>query len=189
MEELIGLVNSGNLTGETLTHVKAQLDQRKQRGLAIRIGVIMQRIMQSRIAKKLNTDLLDQIKTAFEKDLEKIRHYRDEETVSKWALESSLPTSVDSTSAIETPLPIIADVVRSYIELTQAIKAEEVSYLESNINLLTRNRELLITVLDEAKALEETSQRNEMIQSLEQDIADTTSFIQREQDRLTRLEA
>lgn len=189
MEELIGLVNSGTLSPETLTLIKAKLDQRKQRDLDTRIDVIIQCIMQSQTAKKLNTDLLAQIKTTFENDLEKLRQYRDEEAVSKWSLESPLqsnPTASESTP--ETPLPILADVIRESVELAQASKEKEIEYLQENINLLSRSHDQLTAILDEAKALEETDERNEMIQALEKDIAGINGFIERERARLARFE-
>ncbi len=118
-----------------------------------------------------------------------MRHYRNEEITSKWTLESLLLTEPDTEApAAETPLPILADVVRDYIELTQTIKAEELDYLQANIALLSGNRDQLTVILEEAKTLEETPERNEMIESLEKDIADTNSFIQREQARLTSLD-
>ena len=192
MEELIGLINSGNLSAETLTSVKTILDQRKQSDLAIRSGAIIQRVMNSKTLQKMNADLLVRLKTAFENDLEKLRQYRNEETVSKWKLESPLPTSAEPAAAaptIETPLPILEDVVRGYIALTQTIAAEEVSYLQENIALLTGNRDQLAVILHEARALEETPSRDEMIRALEKDIAETSEFIVRDEQRLEKLNA
>lgn len=189
MEELMDLINSGNLTRETLTQVKANLDQRKQRDLAVRIGVIMQRIMDSRTFKKTNTDLLAQIKITFDNDLAKLRHYRDEETVSRWTLESPLPTEpLDSDAAIEIELPILAIVVRDYTELTKTIKEEELDYIRTNLTQLSGNRDQLMDSIGEASAFEKTSERDETIQSLEKDIAEIDGFIQREQARLSNLE-
>ena len=190
MDELISLVNSGTLSLEALTRVKASLDQRKQSAIATRLGIALQRIMQFRTAKKLNTDLMFQTKTEFEKDLEKLRRYRDEAVVSKWTLESPLQTELAASApAIETPLPIFADVIRDAIELTQTIKAEEVAYLKATIALLTDNRNKTMILLEEASALEEKSLREESIVALEKDIAKTSSFIAREQARLKNLEA
>jgi hypothetical protein len=144
--------------------------------------------MQTPTFKKMNADLLAQIKTAFDKDLEKLRHHRDKETASRWMLESPLPsTPAAAEAAVETLFPILADVVRDYIELAKTIASEELDYLQENINLLSRNRDRLAAILEEAQLLEETTERNEMIQALEKDIADVAGFIKRDTQRLEKL--
>ena len=188
MEELIGLIRTGRLSADTLAQVTAKLDERKQKTIAIRLGVIMQRVTESQIAKEITLQLLEQTRTMFEGDKGKLRLYRDEEAVSKWTLDSLLLADLAATADEERP-SILADVVRDYIELTQSITTEEVAYLEKNIGLLQTNREQLVAILEEARAQEKTPTSEAMIAALEKDIADIDGFILRDHKRLEKLSA
>ena len=188
MEELIGLIRTGRLSAGVLAQVTANLDERKQKTIAIRLGVIMQRVTESQIAKEITLQLLEQTRTMFEGDKGKLRLYRDEEAVSKWTLDSLLLADLAATADEERP-SILADVVRDYIELTQSITTEEVAYLEKNIGLLQTNREQLVAILEEARAQEKTPTSEAMIAALEKDIADIDGFILRDHKRLEKLSA
>ncbi|MBH1989974.1 MAG: hypothetical protein I8H80_02235 [Alphaproteobacteria bacterium] len=186
MEELFGLIRTGQLSAGVLAQVTANLDERKQQAMAVRLRVIIQRVTESQIAKEITLQLLEQTRTMFESDKGKLRLYRDEEAVSKWTLDSLLLADLAATADEERP-SIIADVVRDYIELTQSITTEEVAYLEKNIGLLQTNREQLVAILEEARAQEKTPTSEAMIAALEKDIADIDGFILRDHQRLKKL--
>ncbi|QOL20078.1 hypothetical protein [Candidatus Bodocaedibacter vickermanii] len=186
MEELFGLIRTGQLSADTLAQVTANLDKRKQKTMAIRLGVIMQRVTESQIAKEITLQLLEQTRTMFEGDKGKLRLYRDEEAVSKWTLDSLLLADLAAPADEERP-SLLADVVRDYIELTQSITTEEAAHLQKNIGLLQTNREQLVAILEEARAQEKTPTSDAMIAALEKDIADIDGFILRDHQRLEKL--
>lgn len=191
MEQLIELVKSGSLSEEALQQINTSLDQRKQQVLAARLGIIMQRIANLNNFSKMNTAFLAQLSEAFNNDLEKLKQYRDAETISRWTLESPMHTEPAASEETSTPLPLIADVLREYLQFETEIKDGEIEYLTSNNSLLSENRLKLQTLLDEAKALsvpeEDKPLLGALIDSLGKDIVAINGFIQRDASRLTNL--
>lgn len=193
LENLIVLINSGTLSEAGLANGKSKLDQRKNAVLETRRAIIAQRQRSCGMFLMINRVLLTQIAEAFNKDLEKLKRYRNEETTSLWTLESLLPAepSTATEENVETGLPLLADAIRDYLTLEKDIKNDEIRHLQRATNLLITNRSKLQALLDQTLTLSATeteqSQLGDLRLSLEQEIAQINKFITRDQNRLNGL--
>lgn len=189
MNELLCLVASRTFSPSTLVKIRKKLDQRKEVVLSVRRNVIEQTLTNAQMAKKLNTDLLAQTKSTFEAALALLGKYKGEEAASRWTLESSLPpTSTEaSSSATETILPILADAVKDYKELTETVKSEELAYLKATLVLLADNRNKTLELHEEANLLQDLQLGEESKATLEKYIANIDMRISLAQEKMKKL--
>jgi hypothetical protein len=188
--ELFRLVASRTLPPATLVKIREQLDQRKQTALSVRRNIIEEILTKAQIAKKLNTDLLAQTKSTFEATTAMLGKYKGQDVASKWTLESSLPpaSTESETQATENILPILADSVKDYKELTETFRSEELEYLKTTSGLLSDNRKRTEGPLEEARLLQDPILREQSTEALEKDLASIDARISQVREKMKKLQ-
>lgn len=189
MERLIQFINSPESEAAAVEYVVARLEERRRQVLATRRTIIGERITDLRGFSETSRALLGQLEQAFADGLEKLKRYRDDQAISRWILESPLPTEPSRPEpTIATPLPLLADAIQDYLDFKKTVNEEEIDVLKTTISLLTSNNNKLAALLEEIKAVSgseaEQTLLNDMCEALEKDIAETIKLIDAKQSLL-----
>jgi hypothetical protein len=165
----------------SLDNLRAELKQKKQSSLNARIDKINRLVLQSDDLRETNIHFLDRLKTVFDKNVELLSHYQDQENLSKWSLD--LPLATEETDN-EATLPVFADVASNHETFIEIIRAEDFKFIRTILELNTARRSALMALYEEAKSHKKTPWLDEMMAELEKDIASTNEYIEKDGEKL-----